>query len=100
MQRHISDNGVELLIVDGRPVIRGECDLSNAQAIETWLNGFRGPVELDLSGVTFLDAAALRALLAAARDNPHLRIVAPSRAVQRLLELTDTWCLARPEVGY
>ena len=55
---------VDLVIVDGRPAVRGECDLANAERIEAWLSTFDGdPLQIDLSGVTLFDAAALRALL-------------------------------------
>jgi anti-sigma B factor antagonist len=51
-----------------------------------------GDVELDCSGLTFLDASGLRVILAAhracqARD-AMLTIVDPSRCVVRLLALT------------
>jgi anti-anti-sigma factor len=89
MQTPSSD--VDLVIVDGRPAVRGECDFANAQRIEQWLASFDGdPLEVDLSGVSFFDAAALRALLGARRRNPHLCVVHPSKAVLRVLELTDT----------
>ena len=45
---------VDLVIVDGRPAMRGECDLASAEMIERWLASFDGdPLEVDLSGVTF-----------------------------------------------
>jgi anti-anti-sigma factor len=82
---------VELVIIDGRPAIRGECDLATAESIQMWLASFDGhPLEVDLRDVTFFDAAALRAFLAAHRHNPHLRIVNPSHVVRRVLDLTDT----------
>ena len=78
-----------LSIVDSRPTIRGECDLTNAAEIESWLGAFgRAAIDVDLSGVTFFGAAALRALLAAARRNPNMRIVEPSSSVVRILDLT------------
>jgi anti-anti-sigma factor len=78
-------------VTDGRPTIRGECDFSNAAEIGRWL-GYFGmmPIDVDLSGVIFFSAAALRALLDAADRNPHLRVVDPSRAVRRVLEITGT----------
>jgi len=83
---------VDLVIIDGRPAVRGECDLASAQRIEQWLATFDGdPLEIDLSGVTFFDAAALHALLNVRQRNPHLR--EPSKAVLRIIELTDTHCL-------
>jgi anti-anti-sigma factor len=78
-----------LSLVDGRPTIRGECDFTNAAEIESWLDTFgRAAIDVDLSGVTYFGAAALRALLAAARRNPNMRIVAPSPTVARVLDLT------------
>jgi anti-anti-sigma factor len=85
-------DGVELDVICGRPTIRGECDLSNATEIAGWLSSFgRGAIEVDLSGVTFFDAAALHALLATVRRNPNMRIVEPSPIVRRVLEITDTY---------
>ena len=85
---------VDLLVIDGRPAVRGECDLASAQRIEQWLGTFDGDaLEVDLSGVTFFDAAALHALLSVRRRKPHMRVVQPSKAVLRVLELTDTYCL-------
>jgi anti-anti-sigma factor len=82
---------VELVIIDGRPAIRGECDLATAESIENWLTSFDGhPLEVDLRDVTFFDAAALRAFLAAHRHNPHLRIINPSDVGRRVLEITET----------
>ena len=81
-----------LLIVDGRPSIVGECDIAAAKAIEAWLGAFGGDhVEVDLSGVTFFDAAALRALMNVRRRNPHIRVVQPSKIVARVLQITGTY---------
>lgn len=82
---------IELAVVDGRPTVHGECDISNATQIELWLNAFdMNPVEVDLSGVTFFDSCALRAFLTVARRNPYLRIVEPSKAVRHVLDITGT----------
>ena len=81
----------ELLTVAGRPTIRGECDIANARQIEEWLAGFdMQPLEVDLSGVTFIDSTALRALLNVRRRNRHMRIVNPSEAAFKLFEITGT----------
>jgi ABC-type transporter Mla MlaB component len=59
---------VELLVVNGRPTIRGECDVAAAAEIEAWLASFGdAPISVDLSSVTFLDSSGLRALLNARR---------------------------------
>jgi len=82
---------VELIVVDGRPHIRGECDLSAAAQIETWLASFPpSALEVDLSGVSFIDSSGLKAFLNARRGNDKLRIVAPSAVVLRLLQVTGT----------
>jgi len=76
---------------DGRALINGEIDISNATRIEDWLiNLGRVPLEVDLSGVTFFDSTALRSLLRVARHNGSLRVVNPSPSVARVLDITDT----------
>src|SRR3954447_6617818 len=92
MQEHFFPAGIaEIGLVDGRPTIRGECDLSTATEIEDWLNSFgRAAIDVDLSAVTFFDASALQALLSAWHNNPNLRIVDPSPIVERVLDITDT----------
>ncbi len=53
----------------------------------------RRSLELDLSDVTFTDCSLLRLLQTELRDrvchNAIVRVVCPSEAVRRLLELTD-----------
>ena len=79
----------DLLIVEGQPTIRGECDNTNAAAIESWLSSFgKSAIDVDLHGVTFFDAAALRAFLSAWERNPNMRIVRPSAIVSRVLTVT------------
>jgi anti-anti-sigma regulatory factor len=81
----------ELAMIEGKATIRGDCDVACAASIDAWLATFgRAAIDVDLSGVTFLDAASLRALLGAVRRNPNLRIVRPSPVVQPVLDLTDT----------
>jgi anti-anti-sigma factor len=82
---------VQLLLVDGRPAIKGELDLSAVAELDAWLASLGdGPISVDLSGVTFLDSSGLRSLLNARRRNPGLRVVDPSAVVTRLLEITST----------
>ena len=47
-------------------------------------------IEVDVSGVTFFDSSALRAFLNIRRRNPNMRVVNPSKAVRKVLELTNT----------
>jgi anti-sigma B factor antagonist len=76
-------------------VVRGELDMATAPLLRSVLAtvGDRLPprVELDLSGVTFLDAYALAVLHIAVRSTPPGRRLAlrnPSRAVRRVLHLS------------
>ena len=85
----------ELWVSGDHAVVSGECDRSVAETLETWLATFddRPLVTVDLSRVTFLSAAALRALLRARRRNPGLCFVQPSAPVRRMLELSGTQSL-------
>ena len=80
--------GVE--VVDGRPCVRAACDLSTAAALEGLTASESQPLEVDFSGVTFFDSSALRALLNVQRRNPTMRILNPSNAVLKVLEITGT----------
>ena len=82
---------VRLLIVDGRPTVRGECDMATGREIEAWLDSFDTPIlEVDLSGVSFIDSSGLKAFLNVRKRNANMRIVEPSAVVLRLLEITGT----------
>jgi anti-anti-sigma factor len=73
--------------------VAGELDRSTVAILESHLAraelSSRGRVLVDLGRVAFLDSAGLRALLRAA-DGDGIRVLAPSRAVMRILELTGT----------
>src|SRR5438477_6689696 len=85
------ENLIEMAMVDGQLLIRGQCDMANADDIGDRLGEHDDePLQVDLSGVTFFDSCALRAFLTARRRNPKLRIVNPSEAVMRVLEVTST----------
>jgi anti-anti-sigma factor len=87
----LRDRVAEFVVVAGRPTIRGECDASNAASLRTWLAQFgQRPIEVDLGELTFLDAAAVDALLVAVIRNPHLRIVNPSPTVRRIITMSRT----------
>ena len=82
---------VAIMLPDGRPALRGELDIQCVPALEAVLAQLNGQAEIDLSGVTFFDSCALRAFLTARRQNVNVRIVNPSKAVVRVLEITGTF---------
>jgi anti-sigma B factor antagonist len=76
--------------------VRGELDIATAPLLRSALDGVyaRRParVEVDLSGVTFLDASSLGTLIAARRrlaaQRAVLVLVDPSPIVRRVLDIT------------
>lgn len=96
---HASALDIQTRLEDGtrRVSVVGELDLANAPELAGRIARLGGPasapVEIDLSGVSFIDGSGLRVLLAAAdaldpSGGPGLRLVNPSRSVRRLFELT------------
>ena len=85
----------ELWVSGDRAGVLGECDRSVAETLEAWLAKLEHrPTALDLSGVTFLSTAAVRALVNARQRNSGLWVAKASAAVRRMLELTGTqWLL-------
>lgn len=88
--------GIELATDGHRNVVRlrGELDLAYAAPVRAALASVAGhEVEVDLSALTFLDAAGLSALLAARRAvtarGHRLRFCGAVPAVRRVFELTD-----------
>jgi anti-anti-sigma factor len=83
--------------VDGhRPAVVqliGELDLAAAPQLQSALAGLDGDVELDCSGLEFIDASGLAALLktraACAAGGWKLVLLDPSPAVDRLLRLVE-----------
>ena len=73
----------------------GEIDISNCPAIRRFLmaaiNGGNVRLAVDMSGVTFIDASGIGVLVAAANRaraaGGGLSLLAPSRQVQRLLDI-------------
>jgi len=66
--------------------------MAGAPEVQARVASMTGDVELDCSGLTFLDASGLRVLVAAHRDcqarGAMLTIVDPARCVVRLLAST------------
>jgi anti-sigma B factor antagonist len=90
-------------VIGGRMVVtvRGELDLASAPKLQEVLDRvhahlhpalFKTPLVVDMSGVTFVDATGLRALVAAARRGRRhgqgTVLRDPSPATLRLLDLT------------
>ncbi len=73
-----------------RLAVVGDLDLDGAQVLSQAVEQLDGPapVELDLSGVEFLDSSGLRSLLIH-RDDHGATIVHPSQAVIRTCELAS-----------
>jgi anti-anti-sigma factor len=87
----VSDRKLELTTIDGQPSIRGEIDLLSLPELESWLARVVEDYDtIDLDGVTFFDSSALRTFLTIRRRRPDFRIVRPSKAVTRVLEITGT----------
>ena len=73
--------------------LRGELDLAGVPRLLSALSGLDGDVDLDCSGVDFIDAAGLGAFVSAhqqcAARGAQLVVVDPSRAVLRLLQMVE-----------
>jgi anti-anti-sigma factor len=89
----------------GRLRFFGELDASEVARVRACLAGVDGDVELDCSGLSFIDAAGLGLLVeldaeCRARD-AKLLVINPSRCVIRLLELTglDSVLTATPGIS-
>ena len=67
--------------------LRGELDLATAERVGELLDPARAVETIDVSGLTFVDSAGLRALLRARRDRPALCYLDPPPALCRLAEL-------------
>jgi anti-sigma B factor antagonist len=79
-------------------VVTGELDLATAprlrQQLAMLIEEAHSPALVDLSGVSFVDAAGLSPFLAARRSveptDVELVLLNPSAPVRRLLEITET----------
>ncbi len=85
---------IEQATVDGRTrlTVTGELDAHTATDLRQHLDCGEGDLELDLSGVAFIDSSGLAALIDGHRRfdarGRRLVIVERSDAVQRVLELS------------
>ena len=73
--------------------LHGELDLAGVPRLLSALACLDGDVELDCSGVDFIDAAGLGAIMRAHRQcsarGAQLVVVDPSRAVLRLMQMVE-----------
>jgi anti-anti-sigma factor len=73
--------------------VRGEIDMDNAGQLVDAITTIAGTAVVDLSGVTFVDSTGLQGLLraqkAARQRGDDVILRHPSKAVRRLLELTN-----------
>ena len=98
VETHVEDFTVDVVRCGGKEVvtIRGELDLATAPLLRAVLDTVhaRRPrrVEVDLSGVSYLDASAMTTLVAARRRlgarGTTLALHRPSPITRRVLELT------------
>ena len=67
----------------------GELDVQSAPQLDAALEPLDGAaIDVDLSGVTFADSSGLRALVRAKRNHHGVRLVRPTPALARLVEIT------------
>ena len=87
----------------GRVRLFGELDASEVPRVRASLMGVNGDVELDCSGLSFIDAAGLRLFVELDAEcrarSAKLLIIDPSRCVTRLLELTGLDSMLTCESG-
>jgi anti-anti-sigma factor len=90
---------IDIRLVDGvhRVAVSGELDLASSPVLAARLAALVAAeprsIDVDLAGVSFIDARGLQVLVAAhgrcnGDDGPGLRLVGASHPVRRLFELT------------
>lgn len=96
----LEDDGAAELKVEtaagdsGQPVLRlsGELDISNVEtlrrAVAAAASSHPSELTFDLESLRFMDSAGISVLLLAARQGTRVRVLRPSRAVRRVIELT------------
>ena len=85
-------DGFDVTVVGGVARVAGEIDGVSAPAFDQTLAALPDRLELDCQAVTFLDSAGVSVLVRHHRQRCEnggtLRIVEPSRAVRRVLEIS------------
>src|SRR5687768_16417848 len=76
-------------------VIGGELDVLTAPVVLEAVAELAAiddkPIDIDLTNVSFVDAAGVKALLCLKHSLPAVRVVAASPIVERVLKLTETY---------
>lgn len=84
--------GLVLAAVGGRISVVGELDFSSGPSLRAYLAGVDGDIEVDCSGLTFVDSAGLRVLEEAHRTceaaGVHLSLIDPPHCLSRLVHLS------------
>ncbi|MFJ7592229.1 STAS domain-containing protein [Streptomyces sp. NPDC097617] len=98
--REAGANDIAVKVLDHAVAVRptGEIDIETAPSLRLALSEALAhasqtrPVVVDCSGLTFCDSSGLNALLGARHTaqaaSTHIRLAAPNRQLQRLLEIT------------
>jgi anti-anti-sigma factor len=83
----------------GRLKLVGELDIQSSKKLHLSLADLDGAaIDVDLSGVTFMDSSGLRSIVVLREKHKGVRYVQPSTHVARLLEITGlTFLLYEPE---
>jgi anti-anti-sigma factor len=73
-------------------VLEGELDIERADSLVDALAPAAGrELTIDMKAVTFMDSSGIAALLRLRQAAASFRVVQPSQAVTRVLELTDLY---------
>ncbi|MEY2471942.1 MAG: anti-sigma factor antagonist [Actinomycetota bacterium] len=90
----VSDAPLAITVTAAGLSIAGEIDVATAPTLRTAIGAAiavadRLPILLDMSEVSFIDSSGVSALVMSQRRSPGaVRIVTPSRAVTRILDIT------------
>jgi anti-anti-sigma factor len=76
----------------------GDFDQGNEARLRAALSKISGPLELDMADVTFMDSSIVQLIAARLKMTP-VTIVAASRAVRKVLELSGLKALIDEDLG-
>jgi anti-sigma B factor antagonist len=94
---------IAISVIDGVVAIAGDLDAQSAPALDLVLGANDEAIRLDLSQVTFMDSAGVNVLVHHRRrqieHGSAVQIVAMSRCVRRVLEITGLLALFSGEAS-